>query len=139
MTAPPDQTAAVPSPSPDFRAILLDDSECDRRHAARIFARIGLPLDTEAEVDGFFRRIGGHPYRLALIDHHLGAETGLDVLARLAARDDAPETLVLLTGAEDPRVAEQAMALGATCLGKDRLRVTEMAELVARARGENGG
>lgn len=139
MTTPLEQTAAMPAPGPDFRAILLDDSDCDRRHAERVFARMGLPLDTVAGVADFFRRLGEVRYHLALIDHHLGADSGLEVLARLAAADRAPAMLVLLTGAEDPRVADEAMALGcAACLGKDRLGVAAVADLLGQAGREDG-
>lgn len=113
------------------RSILLDDSACDRRLAARVFDRAGLALDTAREAAEFFRMIAARRYALALVDHRLGAESGLDVLARLAERGPPRMTRVLLTGNEDPRLAERAMALGCTaCICKDDLCAATLSRLV---------
>ena len=70
-------------------------------------------LDWVAESASALERVASGRYDAYLIDYHLGAESGLELVERaVAAGCQAP--LILLTRQDDPRVDERAMRAGAT-------------------------
>ncbi|HJQ32393.1 MAG TPA: AAA-like domain-containing protein [Pyrinomonadaceae bacterium] len=100
----------------------LELRDFTREQVAELNARAGSPLRDEAEIDRFYRLLGGHPYlvRRGLHEMVTGGLT-FDAFEALAGRDEGPfgdhlrRILVLL--ARDPAFAEitRAVLSGQPC------------------------
>ncbi|WP_375687699.1 response regulator [Pseudooceanicola sp. LIPI14-2-Ac024] len=136
------QVAPGDNPAPrhegEFRVILLDDSDFDREHLSRICNRLGFSPDAAEDLPGFAEKTAATAYHLAIIDLRLGMGSGEDALRMLAA-SAAPTMPVLLTGMDDPAVADRARALGcAACMHKDRFDMAELRAVADAARRHAG-
>ncbi len=103
--------ATEPEPPPRPRVLGTDD----RPEVLRLLERsLGERYECEfaANTAEAREKLAGEPFQLALCDIEMPGDSGL-VLAEEVARDYPETAVVMLTGVDDPKVAEQAFALGA--------------------------
>lgn len=97
-----------------IRVLVVDDDELDRLAVRR--ALVGASLDVEvtevADVDAAWRVLGDASIDLIVLDHNLGAGTGLDLLRLLASRG-LSIPVIAMTGQQDRRTAVEVMKAGA--------------------------
>ena len=95
-----------------IRVLYIDDDAALGRLMQRFLDRCGMSLDWAASgvegVQGL--RQGG--YDAIALDHDLGGESGLEVLARIQA-EPSPPPVIYVTGSDDARVAVAALKAGA--------------------------
>jgi PAS domain S-box-containing protein len=99
------------SPDPRVRILATDD----RPEILRLIDRtLGARYECvfASSVEEARRRLAGDRFQLALCDIEMPGESGL-VLVEEIARDHVGTAIVLLTGVDDPKVAEKAFQLGA--------------------------
>ena len=90
--------------------LIVDDEEAVRRALRRVLQRHHA-VDDVATVQEARRALAGAPFELVLCDVTLAGESGLELVRSLSG--EAPATVVVMvTGLDDPRIAEQALALG---------------------------
>ena len=116
----------VPENRPDgkLRILLVEDDADDyviiRHHISKIPGN-GFFLDWVPGYDEALAALEPAKYDLCLLDYHLGAHTGLEVLDRME-RENRHTPIIFLTGQGEYEVDIQAMNLGAAdYLVKDHL------------------
>lgn len=96
------------------RILVVDDDEVDFRATKRLLGQIfgdGLDLSWAAVWDEAVDIIKSREHDLYLIDYHLGARSGLE-LVQEALQIETPQTFILLTGEESREVDLMAARLG---------------------------
>jgi two-component sensor histidine kinase len=94
------------------RILYIDDDPGLGRLVQRALAPLGFEVrHAETAAEGM-RLLEGGGFVAVALDHDLGAETGLDLLPRIAALPDAPP-VIYVTGSDDARVAVAALKAGA--------------------------
>lgn len=91
--------------------LCIDDDPCVRAVIARMLDDAGHRCDTAADADEARRLLSAHRYSVVLCDIGLPGESGLDLLADLVRQPDL--AAVMITGENDPEVADRALELGA--------------------------
>lgn len=129
-TVPADQ-----GPPTHVHAIVLDDSAFDRRVVARVCSGFGIATDGAGTLQEFAGMLDARRYAIAFVDHALGAETGFQALSMMGnLGPKAPATRIMLTGNDDPRIADRAARTGCTaCLAKGQLDSEHLAPLLGAA------
>ena len=98
--------------------VLVVDDELGVRESIRMILRGDCEVTTADSVDAALRSLASDPADLVLLDLVMPGRSGLELLAELAGRDDAPPVLVL-TATRLEETAREARALGAVdCLRK---------------------
>jgi diguanylate cyclase (GGDEF)-like protein/PAS domain S-box-containing protein len=98
-----------------IRILLIDDDEDDRVLTRELLAEIGLDryhLDWEPRCDAALEAIRAQSHDVYLLDYHLGARTGLEIL-REAIDGGCRSPIIMLTGLGDRDVDLEAMRVGA--------------------------
>jgi two-component system response regulator FixJ len=104
MTASESATVAV-----------IDDDDGVRESLQFLLETAGYDVHGYRSAQAFLPEADGYDWRYLLIDQHMPAVTGLELLARLRGRGHATPTL-LITGSKTPEMDGQAAELGATAV-----------------------
>lgn len=94
------------------RLLVVEDDDVLRQRLARAFRERGLSVDEAADEAGASAAVAAQAPDLALVDLRLGRDSGLRVVAALAALPRAP-VVVVLTGYGSIATALEAVRLGA--------------------------
>jgi len=96
-----------------FKNILVIDDEVSvNNNIRRILNKKGFQVDQAVTKEEALERIGGHPYKLVLLDLRIPGVEGLELLQ--AVRDQQPEALVIIiTGYASIETAVEAARIGA--------------------------
>lgn len=94
------------------RVLYIDDDEALGRLVQRVLGRRGYEVVTAHSGEAGLALAAETSFDVVALDHDLGGETGLDVMARLRARDKAPP-VVYVTASTDTAVAVAALKAGA--------------------------
>jgi DNA-binding NtrC family response regulator len=120
------------------RILLVEDRDSLRRLLARALADDGYEVAAAATGGDAVRLLGERPFDLVLTDLKLPDRSGLEVLA--ASRQAQPRVpVVVLTGYGSIGAAVEAMKLGAHDFLEKPLELPDLARLVAKAIGAEGG
>ncbi len=92
--------------------VLVVDDEPGVRESLRMVLKGQCEVTTAADVDAALESIASAPPDLILLDLVMPGRSGLDLLAELGARDDAPP-VVVLTATKTVATAVEAMRCGA--------------------------
>jgi FixJ family two-component response regulator len=92
---------------------IVDDEEPVRKALRRLFLSVGIDVETYASGDEFLESVKTQRPDCVVLDLRLPGMTGLDVQEHLA-RMGARLPTVIMTGHDQPGVAERALAAGAS-------------------------
>ena len=95
-----------------IRVLYVDDDVALVRLIQRVLGRRGFTVTHAASADEALGSIQRNAVDVVALDHYLPAGTGLDLLAQLARRENAP-AVVYVTGSSEMNVAVNALKLGA--------------------------
>jgi len=127
-------------PNRPIRLLYIDDDEALGRLVQRAFSRQGHSVEHAADAETGLARVDAGGIDVILLDHDLGTTRGLDVLAALKERADAPP-VVYVTAFADISIAVEALKAGASdyvpkTVGEDFLVLLDAAvqQAIAKAR-----
>ncbi|WNO54956.1 sensor histidine kinase [Stakelama saccharophila] len=95
-----------------MRILYIDDDAGLRRLAERALTRRGFHVRTAANGPEGLALLDAERFDLVAIDHYMPGQDGLQVLATIRERPDAPP-VVYVTGSDETRVAVAALKAGA--------------------------
>ncbi|MGD9511543.1 MAG: sensor histidine kinase [Geminicoccaceae bacterium] len=95
-----------------IRVLYIDDDVALGRLMQRALAPAGMQIDCERTGAGGIERLRAGRWNVVALDHDLGGESGLDVLAGIRSLADPPP-VIYVTGSDDARVAVAALKAGA--------------------------
>jgi two-component system response regulator FixJ len=99
--------------SPAARRVYIVDDEPEIRDAlALLLSTAGVETEEYASAEGFWENAPHDAPYCVILDHRLPGLSGMELLARIAARSRAA-TVIMMTGHGDIPTAVQAMKLGA--------------------------
>jgi putative two-component system response regulator len=102
----------TPSATSPARILIVDDDARVRELVRRLLQRAGYACAVAENGREARHRLAAQPFQLMICDLQMPGESGLDVIAHVGA--DYPDTAaIMLTGVDDERLAEEALALGA--------------------------
>ena len=106
------KTAAAPDLMQGMRLLLVDDDAMVREGAGLLLKQWGVEAALAADLPGAEALLAdGQRFDICLMDYRLPGEVnGLEVIAKLSKRGDAPRTYCLVTGDMDPDVLAAAAA-----------------------------
>ena len=108
-SAPAQASAQAPAL---VRVLYVDDDPGLARLVQRTLDARGYRTELAPDGEAGLARIAQGGIDVVALDHHMPAQTGLDVLPRIRALPDAPP-VIYVTGSEDSRVAVAALKAGA--------------------------
>lgn len=124
--------------------LYIDDDAGLRRLAERALARRGFRVTTTSDGATGAILCGEQAFDLVAVDHYMPGIDGLETMARIHARADAPP-VIYVTGSEEGRVAVAALKAGAAdyvvkSVGDDffDLLAGTIDNVLARAAAEHG-
>ena len=91
------------------RVMVVDDEEPVRRVIRRVLEKDRV-VEEAATVDEARRKLSTATFELVLCDIRMSGESGLDLAREVCESTDA--AVVMVTGVDDPHVAETALAMG---------------------------
>ena len=92
--------------------LVVDDEEQIRSVLHRLLTRSGYECETAASVDEARNILKQRSFAICLTDMTMPGESGLDLVTHLT--EEYPDTApIMVTGADDPKLAESALELGA--------------------------
>jgi FixJ family two-component response regulator len=91
---------------------IVDDDESLRNSLRRLFGSAGYSVECFVSAEDFLGSLAARTPRCVVLDLQLPGISGVELLERFAELKDAPP-VVVITGADDPRVRARCMALGA--------------------------
>jgi putative two-component system response regulator len=94
------------------RILIVDDEEQARRLLCRILEAQGHVCEEAANAEDARRKLLDRPFALVLCDMSMPGESGLELLRETIARDPSVAA-IMVTGLDDPDLAELAVNLGA--------------------------
>jgi FixJ family two-component response regulator len=92
--------------------VVVDDDHSVRRAVARLLRSSMLDVETCASAEEYLSSPHLNVVACLILDVHLGAMSGLELLEHLVARGAAPPVIVI-TAQDSPTVRERARELGA--------------------------
>jgi len=92
--------------------LIVDDEAAFRRALRRTLERSGHRVREAASVDEARTVLAAQRIELVLCDVNMPGGSGLE-LVRSVIADDGDTAIVMLTGVDDPAVADEALAIGA--------------------------
>ena len=126
------------------RILYIDDDAGIRRLAERALARRGFAVTTAGDGATGAMLSGEQPFDLVAVDHYMPGLDGLETLARIRRRKDAPP-VIYVTGSDEGRIAVAALKAGAAdyvvkSVGDDffDLLAGTIENVLARAAAERG-
>jgi signal transduction histidine kinase len=90
--------------------LVVDDEALLRRIVRRVLEREHVVEEADSVADAW-RKLTATPFDLVLCDIMMPGESGLE-LARRVSDEEMDTAVVMVTGVDDPEVAEKALALG---------------------------
>lgn len=94
------------------RILVVDDEQQIRDLVHRLLERAGYACSTAENATRAAELLDAEPFALLLADLQMPGESGLDLISRV--REEHPDTAtIMVTGVDDPALAEAALALGA--------------------------
>jgi DNA-binding response OmpR family regulator len=94
------------------RILIVDDERAIRELMRRVLETSGYVCVTAASGEEADELLASGSYHLMLADLQLPGESGLDLIGRV--RDAHPDTAaIMVTGTDDPQLADTALKLGA--------------------------
>jgi putative two-component system response regulator len=112
--------------------LVVDDDPQFRELIAGILERGGYRAEVTGNLTEAQRRLSADDIELCLCDLHLGGTSGLELAAQLAAAGPRV-AVVMVSGSDDPSLAEEALRLGAYDYLLKPFRHTELLITVANA------
>lgn len=103
------------SDSEHVAVLLIDDDEDDYiiiKHVFSLIPESPFVLEWCSSYDAAKKLISANAHDIYLIDYHLGASSGLDLL-RFAEPQERTEPFIMLTGTDDRQTEKRSMELGA--------------------------
>ncbi|HEV7255276.1 MAG TPA: response regulator [Mesorhizobium sp.] len=94
------------------RVLYIDDDPGLARLVARTLNARGFDVEHAASGEEGLAKLDEKGFAAVALDHHMPGHSGLDVLARIRARE-SPPPVIYVTGSEDSRVAVAALKAGA--------------------------
>ena len=117
--------------------LIVDDDAPVRGMTATVLKSAGYTTSQAANGEEALVRMAETPPDLVLLDVHMGAMDGQDVLARIQANSAVP--VVIITATANPDLRAKLVQDGAVaCLGKP-FRNSDLREVVATALGHPQG
>jgi signal transduction histidine kinase len=104
-------------PNSLIRVLLVEDDEDDvllTREALADVPDTRFDVTWRPDAGSGLEALAAGGFHACLVDHRLGADTGLDFLARARELDPAPPPILVLTGSGNRQVDLMAMGLGAS-------------------------
>ena len=101
---------AEPGLLEETRVMIVDDEERVRRVIRRVLEK-GRVVEEASTVDEARRKLRSERFELVLCDIRLSGESGLELAREVCETTDA--AVVMVTGVDDPHVAEKALEMGA--------------------------
>lgn len=95
-----------------MNVLLIDDNSDDAYLVRRELERYGIDVEWAAGFDAGVETLGSGRFDAVLVDHFLGARTGLEFL-RYAASQRPGVPVILITGLESQEVDDAALEAGA--------------------------
>lgn len=111
MSAPHD-VAAAPAPEAGPLVLYVDDDPVVARLAEKLLQRHGYAVEPAADPQAAIERVEQGGVDAIILDHDLGSAWGLDLLAALKDRPEAPP-VVYVTASSELAVAVEALKAGA--------------------------
>lgn len=94
------------------RILIVDDEAQIRELVCRLLEQAGFACATAENAARAAQRLDAEPFALMLADLQMPGESGLDLISRV--RQEHPDTAtIMVTGVDDPVLAEAAINLGA--------------------------
>lgn len=90
--------------------VMVVDDEAQVRRVIRRVLESSRAVDEAATVDEARKKLSTGDFELVLCDIRMGGESGLDLAREVCETSDM--AVVMVTGVDDPGVAEQALAMG---------------------------
>jgi two-component sensor histidine kinase/ActR/RegA family two-component response regulator len=94
------------------RVLHVDDDLALARLLQRSLGRRGFSVENVADIELAVSRIETGEVDVVVLDHYLGGQTGLELLARLSGMP-SPPPVVYVTGSSDANIAVDALKTGA--------------------------
>lgn len=118
---------------PDCGTVAVVDDDDAVRDALRfLLETAGYDVHGYASAQAFLPEAERHHWRYLVVDEHMPAVSGLDLVARLRGTGHAIPTL-LITGSATPDVVDRAAALGVTAVLEKPLADADLLRYVAAA------
>jgi putative two-component system response regulator len=96
----------------DKRILVVDDDRQIRELMRRLLEESGYICSTVDSAAGAAKLLASEPFALVLADLQMPGESGLELISRL--HEEHPETAtIMVTGVDDPTLAQGAIELGA--------------------------
>jgi putative two-component system response regulator len=94
------------------RLLIVDDEDLVRLSLRRVLERGGHSVEEATSVGEARDRLAAATFELILCDVNMAGESGLALVRQVAA--ELPDTaVVMVTGVDDPQVADEAVTFGA--------------------------
>jgi putative two-component system response regulator len=114
------------------RVLIVDDDAEITKALARLLERDGHVSETAANVRAARRTLGRNSFELVLCDLNMPGESGMGLVREVVARED-DIAVVMVTGMDDPALADAALDLGAYGYVVKPFRTSELMIAVANA------
>lgn len=98
-----------------LKALIVDDSEFDRKHLRRMCRRAGLKLEfSEAsDIASMCKKLDAESFDLIFLDYHLEIETGLEALAEVVVHQKQSDAIsIMVTSVDSHETVIEAMRNG---------------------------
>ena len=114
------------------RVLIVDDEEQVRAVLARLLQRDGHSVETASNVAAALDRLETGWFELVLCDINMPGESGIELVPRALGRN-ADLAVLMVSGNDDPELAEKALELGAYGYVVKPFRTSELVIAVANA------
>jgi FixJ family two-component response regulator len=115
-------------------AVVVDDDMSVRRALARLLRSRKLVVETCASAEEYMTASRPCGVACLILDIHLGAMSGLDLLERLVEQGIAPPVIVI-TAHDSPQLRERARELGAVSFFRKPFDATSLLDAVGSVLG----
>jgi two-component system, LuxR family, response regulator FixJ len=112
---------------------VVDDDDALRDALGWLLRNCGFDVASFGSGSEFLQKASPQDAHCAILDIQIGAENGLDVLARLRARSDLP--VFILTGKPSAEVAAEAQRLSAAAVFEKPVHPDRLIAAIQAARG----
>ena len=118
------------------KLLIIDDESDIREFARSYFKKRGMEMFTASDGHEGLDIISAENPDLVLLDMRMDGISGIEVLQEMRAKN-FQNKVILITGAEDPDMGDQARALGIVDFVHKPLILSELEKIVMRELGGN--